>query len=386
MTIDVHPYATGTDRFAVPAGLETPNLLLDLDVLERNLDEMAGHCRLHQVALRPHAKTHRVPQLARLQLDHGADGICVAKLGEAEAFAAAGVSRMTVAYPLVGTDKAQRAVQLARRCELTVGTDSVAGARTLSDAFVAAGRLLDVLLMVDSGFGRCGVAPADAARVAWDVAELPGVRLTGVMTFEGSVYGAVDRADLVARSRAAAATTLAAAEAIRAAGLSLSTVSLGSSAAARTVVAEPGVTEVRPGVYAFNDLGQIALGNATVATCAVRVLATVVSHPAPDRACIDAGSKSLGLDGLPATGRAADYPGYGLLADLPGWRIVRLSEEHGWLRWAGSGEPVPLAVGQRVQVVPNHVCMVFAGLGEVTALRGGEVAAVWPTIGPGASR
>ncbi|WFE28423.1 alanine racemase [Solwaraspora sp. WMMD791] len=386
MTIEVHPYAIGSDRFAVPAGLETPNLLLDLDVLERNLDEMAGHCRLHQVALRPHAKTHRVPQLARLQLDHGADGICVAKLGEAEAFAAAGVSRMTVAYPLVGADKAQRAVRLARRCELTVGTDSVAGARTLSDAFAAAGRLLDVLLMVDSGFGRCGVAPADAARVAWDVAELPGVRLTGVMTFEGSVYGAVDRADLVARSRAAAATTVAAAEAIRAAGLSLSTVSLGSSAAARTVVAQPGVTEVRPGIYAFNDLGQIALGNATVATCAVRVLATVVSHPAPARACIDAGSKSLGLDGLPATGRAADYPGYGLLVDLPGWRIERLSEEHGWLRWVGPGEPTPLTVGQRVQVVPNHVCMVFAGLGEVTALRGGEMVAVWSTIGPGASR
>ncbi|WFE20390.1 alanine racemase [Solwaraspora sp. WMMD937] len=386
MTTDTRPQTAKPDLFAVPTGLETPNLLLDLDVLERNLDEMAGLCQLHQVGLRPHAKTHRVPRLASMQLDRGADGICVAKLGEAEAFAAAGVTRMTVAYPLVGRDKAERAVRLAQRCDLTIGADSVAGARMLGEAFAAAGRLLDVLLIVDSGLGRCGVAPADAARIAWDVAELPGVRLTGVMTYEGSVYAATDRADLTRRSQEAAGVMVDTAAAIRSAGLTLSTVSLGASASARTVVAEPGVTEIRPGVYAFNDLGQIALGNATVATCAVRVLATVVSHPEPHRACIDAGSKTFGQDGLPASAHLDAYGGHGLLVGLPGWRIDRLSEEHGWLRWAGPGQPSPLTVGQRVQVVPNHVCMVFAGLGEVTAVRGGEVEAVWPTIGPGASR
>ncbi|MDG4766072.1 alanine racemase [Solwaraspora sp. WMMD406] len=386
MTVDVHPQSSPLDTFVVPPGLETPNLLLDLDILERNLDEMAGLCQRHRVSLRPHAKTHRVARIAQLQLEHGADGICVAKLGEAEALVAAGVSRMTVAYPLVGADKARRAVALAQRCELTVAADSVIGARSLGEAFAAEGRLVDLLLIVDSGLGRCGVAPSDAVRVAWDVAELPGVRLTGVMTHEGSVYAAADQSDLVARSKAAAASMVSVAEAIRSAGLTLSTVSLGSSASARTVVAEPGVTEIRPGIYAFNDLGQIALGNATAATCAVRVLSTVVSRPEPHRACIDAGSKSLSQDRLPASAYVDELSGYGHLVGLPGWRIERLSEEHGWLRWVGAGDPTPLTIGQRVQVIPNHVCTVFSSLNEVTALRGGEIEAIWSTIGPGASR
>ncbi|MFY1631809.1 alanine racemase [Solwaraspora sp. WMMB335] len=386
MTVDVHSQTSPPDAFAVPTDLETPNLLLDLDVLERNLDEMVGLCHQHQVALRPHAKTHRVAQIAQLQMQRGADGICVAKLGEAHALVAAGVPRLTVAYPLVGADKAQRAVRLAQRCELTVGTDSVAGARSLGEAFAGSGRLLDMVLIVDSGLGRCGVDPADAARIAWDIAELPGVRLTGVMTHEGSVYGATDRADLAARSRAAAQAMVAVADAIRAAGLTLSTVSMGASASARHVAAAPGVTEIRPGIYAFNDLGQIALGNATAATCAVRVLSTVVSHARPDRACIDAGSKALSQDGLAAVAHVSRFPGHGQLLGLPGWYIDRLSEEHGWLRWAGAGEPTRLTVGQRVQIIPNHVCTVFSSLGEVTALRGGAVEAVWTTIGPGASR
>ncbi|MFV2020859.1 alanine racemase [Micromonospora sp. LOL_023] len=386
MTSDVHPQLDASGLFAVAAGLETPNLLLDLDVLERNLDEMAGRCHQYQVGLRPDARTHRVPQLARAQLDHGADGICVAKLGEAEVLAAAGVSRMTVAYPLVGKDKAQRALRLAQRCELTVGADSAAGARTLGEVFAAAGRLLDVLLIVDSGLDRCGVDPAQAARVAWDIAELPGVRLTGVLTYEGSVRDAVDQADLTGRARAVAGATVEAAEAIRSAGLTLSTISLAASVSARTVVAEPGVTEIRPGAYAFNDVGQIALGNATVATCAVRLLATVVSHPEPHRACIDVGWASLGSGGLPAMADRGVLGGTGLLVGLPGWRIDRLCAEFGWLRWVGAGPPTALEVGQRVQIIPDHVSMAFAGSAEVTAVRGGEVEAVWSTMGPGASR
>ena len=371
---------------AVPADLETPNLVVDLDVLERNLDEMADLTRAAGVELLPHAKTHRIPEIGRLQVDRGADGLCVAKLGEAEAFAAAGVTRMTVAYPVVGRDKAVRARRLADRVDLTLGVDSVEGARFLGEVFAADGRLVDLVLIVDSGLGRVGVQPAEAAAAARAIDAVPGVQVVGVMTHEGSVYAAADRADLVTRSKAAAALMVGAAESIRSAGVPLKTVSLGASASARVAAGEPGVTQIRPGIYAFNDLGQVALGNATARTCAVRVLATVVSHPDPYRACVDAGSKSLSQDGLPAAAHAAEYAGHGLLVGLPGWRIDRLSEEHGWLRWRGPGDPTPLTIGQRVQIIPNHVCTVFSSLNEATAIRGGEVEAVWRTIGPGASR
>ncbi|MFD2767907.1 alanine racemase [Micromonospora eburnea] len=378
--------ATHPDALAVPADLETPSLVVDLDVLERNLDEMANLCRGHGVELLPHAKTHRVPQIGLLQIARGADGLCVAKLGEAEAFADAGVSRMTVGYPVVGRDKALRARRLAERVDLTLGVDSVDGARSIGEVFAQDGREIKLILIVDSGLGRVGVQPGEAAMATRLINEVPGVRVTGVMTHEGWVYAAPDRADLHARSQAAAALMVGAAESIRADGTPLPTVSLGASASARLAAGMPGVTQIRPGIYAFNDLGQIALGNATTQTCAVRVLATVVSHPDPRRACIDAGSKALSQDGLPAAAHLGRYPGHGLLVGLPGWRIERLSEEHGWLRWHGPGEPTPLRVGQRVQVVPNHVCTVFSSLNEATAVRQGEVEATWTTIGPGASR
>jgi D-serine deaminase-like pyridoxal phosphate-dependent protein len=243
----------------------------------------------------------------------------------------------------------------------------------------------DVYLIVDSGLGRCGVSPEKTGDMGARIAGVPGVRLRGVLTHEGTVYGASDREDLATRSKAVASLMVGAADSIRAHGIDLPTVSMGASASARIAREVPGVTEVRPGIFAFNDLGQIALGNATPATCAVRVVATVVSHPEPTRACIDAGSKTLSQDGLPAHAMTG-FTGHGLLCDLPGWRVDRLSEEHGWLRWAGDGAPTPLSIGQRVQVIPNHVCTVFSSLGESVAIRDGEVEAVWRTISPGASR
>lgn len=369
----------------VPDEIDTPALVLDLDILERNLDEMSVICRDAEVELYPHAKTHRTPQIGRMQVERGAAGLCVAKLGEAEGFAQVGIERIIVAYPLVGTDKLVRAAALAQQVTLTLAADSVEGARAVGAHFAALGRQIDVALLIDSGLGREGVSPEDAGRIGAELVGIGGIRLTGVMTHEGSVYGATDRSDLRSRAEAAARLMVSAAEAIRETGAPRLGVSLGASASARVVAQVPGVTQVRPGIYAFNDLGQIALGNATPSTCAVRVLATVVSHPEPGRACIDAGSKSLSKDGLPASGMSS-WTGHGLLAELPGWRIETVSEEHGWLRWHGPGAPTTLRIGQRVQVIPNHVCTVFFSLGESVAIRGGEVQGVWPTIGSGASR
>ena len=363
----------------------TPALLIDLPTLKVNLDEMVAIARAEGVELFPHAKTHRMTELANLQLERGADGLCVAKLGEAEGFAAAGARRIFVAYPIVGEGKAERALALAATVDLTLGTDSVEAAASVGRVFARAGIRARLLLAIDSGLGREGVHPDAAPALAQSIAALDGVELVGIYTHEGTVYGAADASEVTARARSAGRTMVETAEAIRARGIPLPVVSVGSSASARAVAGVPGITQIRPGIYAVNDLGQIALGNADLASTAIRVVATVVSRPDARRACIDAGSKSLSADLLPASAHRGEYPGHGLLVNAPGWTIDRMSEEHGWLVWTGDREPTELRVGTVVEIVPNHACMAFAGLRRATVLEGGLVVDTWDGMGPGAS-
>jgi D-serine deaminase-like pyridoxal phosphate-dependent protein len=368
-----------SQSLAVPAGLDTPALVVDLDILDQNLAEMASLCRAAGAELWPHAKTHRTLEYARRQLAAGATGLTVSRPEEAEAFAAGGARRMLLAYPLVGESKLTRARLVGTRAELTLAVDSLEGARAMGAHFAAYGTATDALLIVNTGMDRDGVTPAEAAPLAHQIAQLDGIRLTGIMTHEGWTYKAESRDDLAARCQLVAEQMASVASEIRAAGHRLDTVSLGASASARAVAGAPGVTQVRPGIYAFNDVGQLALGNATPATCAARVVATVVSHPAPGRAFIDAGSKSLSYDGVPSRA-VPGYGGYGLVADLPGWQLQRLSEEHGWLGWTGAGEPPPLTIGQQVQVIPNHICNAFWNVGVSAGIRSGEVEGRWSII------
>jgi D-serine deaminase-like pyridoxal phosphate-dependent protein len=369
----------------VDLDVATPGLVVDLAVLDRNLDEMANIARAAGVELYPHAKTHRMAEVGRRQIARGAHGLCVAKLGEAEAFAEAGVERLFVANPIVGDEKARRALALSRKVDLLLATDSVDAVRTIGPTFAAAGARARVMLAIDSGLGREGVAVADATEVAVAVHAVPGIELVGIYTHEGTTYSAKDTPDLAEQARAAARLMVGVAESIRARGIALPIVSLGASASAREVAHVPGVTQIRPGIYAFNDVGQIALGNATLDTTAIRVIATVVSHPEPGRACIDAGSKSLSTDLVPASAHRGKYPGMGLLVNAPGWVIERMSEEHGWLRWHGTGEPAPLPVGKRIEIVPNHVCMAFAMLRRASVVEDGVVTERWDGFGPGSS-
>jgi len=363
----------------------TPGLVLDLAVLDSNLDEMSRIAKEARVELYPHAKTHRMSEVGRRQIARGADGLCVAKLGEAEAFAAAGIGRLFVANPIVGEQKAARALALSRTVDLLLATDSADAARTIGPTFADAGTRARVLLAIDSGLGREGVSPDRAPEIAQAIAAVPGVELVGIYTHEGTTYSATDPRDLAEQARAAARLMVDTAERIRARGLPLPIVSLGASASAREVAHVAGVTQIRPGIYAFNDVGQIALGNATLETTAIRVIATVVSHPEPGRACIDAGSKSLSTDLVPASAHRHKYPGMGLLVNAPGWIIERMSEEHGWLRWQGEGAPTALPVGSRIEIVPNHVCMAFAMLRRASVLESGKITGRWDGFGPGAS-
>ena len=375
--------AAGSSWAELP--VPTPGLALDLAVLDHNLDEMASIARSAGVELFPHAKTHRMAAVGVRQVERGADGLCVAKLGEAEAFAEAGVGRLFVANPIYGKDKAERALALSRRVDLVLATDSEAGAASIGETFAAAGVTARVMLAIDYGLGREGVSADKAPEIAVAIHAVPGIELVGIYTHEGTTYGAKDQSDLAGRARAAGEFMVGVAQSIRARGVALPIVSLGASASAREVAHVPGVTQIRPGIYAFNDVGQIALGNASLGTTAIRVIATVVSHPDPDRACIDAGSKALSTDLVPASAHRDNFPGMGLIVNAPGWVIERMSEEHGWLRWHGEGPPVALPVGTRLEIVPNHVCMAFAMLRRANVVENGKIVAHWEGFGPGAS-
>lgn len=365
--------------------IDTPALLVDSSVMDSNIREMAQLCANHGVQYYPHAKTHRIPEIGLRQVALGATGLTVAKLGEAEGFAAAGVRRLIVAYPLVGSAKLERAVQLAQRVdELVLCADDAGAIGAIGRAFAAADRTAAVFILVDTGLGRCGVTPEAVAPLVAEVAQLPGVDVAGILTHEGSVYEADSAADLTARSERAASVMLEAARPVRATRPGF-VVSMGASASARVVAAVPGVTQLRPGISTFNDRGQIALGNATTDSCAVRVLTTVVSTPSPNRACIDAGSKSLSQDGVPAAAMG-DHTGHGLICDRPGWTIDRLSEEHGWLRWDGAGTPTQLTIGEQLQIIPNHVCTVFSSMGSAIAVDDGVVVDRWVGLERTASR
>lgn len=366
--------------------LPTPALVLDRDRVVDNHDRMRETTAAHGVALWPHAKTHRMADFGRLQLDRGADGLTVAKLGEAEAFAAAGARRLFVAYPVGGRHVPERAVSLAQHVdELVLGVDSLVGARALADAFAGAGRVATVFLAIDTGLGREGVVPAEAPALAREIASLEGIDLAGLYTHEGSVYASADGAERERESLRIARDLVALGDTLRSTGIAIREISLGASPSAASVAAVPGVTQVRPGIYATGDLGQVALGVMPLEATAIRVVSTVVSRSAPDRGCLDAGSKALSGDLLTASALRGRYPGHGLIEGHPGWTIDRLSEEHGWLRWTGTGEPTPLPVGTRVSIVPNHACTAFAALRRAYVAEAGEVVAVWDAFGPGTS-
>ena len=344
--------------------LPTPAVLVDLDVLERNIARQAERARAAGIRLRPHAKTHKCPDIARMQLAAGAAGISLAKTSEAEVFAAAGFDDIFIAYPVVGLGKAERLLALSDRLRLCAGTDSVEGAEALGRVFHAAGRRLEVQLKIDVGYHRVGVLPEDAVAAALRIAALPGISLRGVFTHAGQVYAAETPEAVAAIGRHEGEALVSAAAALRDAGLPVEEVSVGSTPSARHAMRVAGVTECRPGNYVFHDGSQVALGTCAPEDCAMTVLATVVSVPAHDRAVVDAGSKTLSSDTL-----RPRPDGHGLIL-RSGSRLRSLSEEHGVLR-VEAGDS--FRVGDRVRILPNHACVVSNLHDRLHGVRGGRV-------------
>ncbi|MFI5006522.1 MAG: alanine racemase [Solirubrobacterales bacterium] len=347
--------------------LPTPAILVDLDVLERNVQRMAARAKAAGVRLRPHAKTHKSVVIGAMQRAAGAAGLSLAKTSEAEVFVTAGFDDLFLAFPVVGADKGRRLLDLSERARIAVGVDSVEGGQTLAGIFHQAGRKLDVLIKVDVGLHRVGVAPEHALDLARAITDVPGLRLRGIFTHAGHGYLAESQDGVQKVAQDEGETLGRVAAELRAAGIPVEEVSVGSTPTAARAMTVPGVTECRPGNYVFHDASQVGLGTCAIEDCALTILATVVSVPARDRAVVDAGSKTLSND--PLRPRAG---GHGWVLGKKS-RLKSLSEEHGAIDVV-TGDA--FRVGERVRILPNHACVVANLHDRLLGVQGDRVEAV----------
>ena len=332
------------------ADLDTPCVLIDLGRVEANLKRAQAHADANGYALRPHIKTHKLPRFAQRAQELGARGITVQKLGEAEVMAAAGLDDIFLPYNIIGESKLARLRALNDKITIAVTADSPDTVAGYARAFADAGKPLTVLVECDTGTNRCGVqSPAQALALARQIEMAPGLRFGGLMTYPPAKKP--DQAEAWLRE---------AIDLLTQAGIAVPKVTSGNTPDMwRT--GQSVVTERRPGTYIYYDRMQVAAGVASFDDCALTVLATVVSRPTPNRIVLDAGSKSLSSD-------IGALEGYGVLqgTDIT---IKFLNEEHGVIELAAPSDTP--RVGDRVRIVPNHVCVV-SNLFDVVNLIDGE--------------
>ena len=351
------------------ADLETPALIVDVDVMERNLQRLANYTRAHGLRLRPHTKTHKIPELARRQLELGAAGLTVAKVGEAEVMMAAQPDDILVEYPVIGRNKAERLAEVARQARVTVAVDSVAAAQELSGAGARAGVEFGVLAEADVGLKRVGVSPGEPLRALLGaIARMPHVCFEGVSFFPGHIRR-LDEAGMreIESVKRLIGRML---DDVRSQGLEARVVSGGNTPTAMASHLIDGLNEIRSGTYIFNDRNTVFSGACGFEDCAAAVLATVVSNAVEGQMIIDGGSKTFSSDAY-----WGPQPSYGQVIGAPGAVFTRMNEEHGFVDIREAGRS--FAVGDRVRVVPNHICPVVNLQDVVYGVRGDEVVEVY---------
>jgi D-serine deaminase-like pyridoxal phosphate-dependent protein len=339
--------------------LDTPALIVDLDVMEANLARLQAYCHAHGLGLRPHIKTHKIPALAHKQMALGAVGIACQKLGEAEVMAEAGLTDILIPYNIVGPQKLEHLTALARRAKMTVAVDSAEVARPLAEFLAGSGASVSAVIELASELNRCGVTEARAAvALAREIAAAGGLQFRGVMVYPSSA----ESMPLVMEALAA----------LRAEGLNPQMVSGGGTPTAYRSHEFPGLTEIRAGTYIFNDWSYVRSGVCSLEQCALRVLVTVVSAPAPGRVILDGGSKTFSSDMGTPMGHIVEYPQA---------VIYKLNEEHGYVDVSAC--PHSPKVGERLTVIPNHACGTVNMHNQVAGVRGQTVETLWDVAARG---
>ncbi len=349
--------------------LDTPSVIVDLDAFERNVS--ACLTRLAGVNVRPHLKTAKSPEVARRLIEAGAQGVCVAKLSEAEVMLAEGIDDVLITTEIAGPVKVERLARLASAwptARIRVVVDSWEGASAL-DATLP--RALETLVDVNVGQDRCGVAPQDALALADRIVGLERLRLVGIQGYEGNLQHVRDPAERRRRCDESMARLESVARQLRGGGHVVDVVSTGGTGTAEFCAAHEVVTEVQPGSFAFMDADYLDTGGVPYES-SLTVISTVVSHPAPERAVIDGGLKTLSNDCGPAR-----------LIDAAGWSYEPAGDEHGRLTATGAPDRRALAVGDRVTLIPSHIDTTINLHDAMHAHRSGRIEAVWPIAARG---
>jgi D-serine deaminase-like pyridoxal phosphate-dependent protein len=350
--------------------VETPAIVVDLDIMERNLGRVADYARERGLRLRPHTKTHKSVRLARRQLELGAAGLTVAKTGEAEAMLEAEPEDLLVAFPIVGRAKLERLMAVARRARVTVALDSIEVARPLSDAAQAARVEIGVLAETDVGLGRVGVPPGrPLMALAECIRMLHGLVFEGIAFYPGHIKN-LDEAGQRAMGRLSELVGSICAT-FRSAGIEVKIVSGGSTPTLFHSHEIEGLNEIRPGTYVFNDMNTVRVGACRMEDCAAAILATVISKSVPGQIVIDGGSKTFSSDRL--VNSSEESCGY--IVEAPGARFHKMNEEHGFVDVTNAGRE--FEVGDRVRIVPNHICVAMNLHERVYGMRGEHVEEVW---------
>jgi D-serine deaminase-like pyridoxal phosphate-dependent protein len=359
--------------------LDTPAILVDLDILKSNIRSLADYCRKNAIGLRPHTKTHKIPAIAKMQVEAGSSGITVAKVGEAEVMSSAGLDNILIAYPVLGESKLQRLTRLASERKITVALDSMDALEGISTAAKKAGCQIDILIEYDMGMHRCGLQSAsDLVKLAGAVERLPGVRFAGIMFYPGHIW------DLPPDQSPALRQLDDRIREIRSelgkVGLSCEIVSGGSTPTAYNSHQIKGLTEIRPGTYVFNDMNEVGVRACELSQCALKVMVTVISNAVSGRAMFDGGSKTFSGDRL----ISGDKTGFGYVTEHPDLKFYAMSEEHGHLDLTQSSYKPK--VGERLTVIPNHVCACVNMHDQLYFHRNGLVEGTWTVAGRGKIR
>ena len=355
----------------VLSSLETPCIVIDVDQVKANVRNMQKAVNEAGCRLRPHIKTHKMSYFAKMQTEAGATGITCAKISEAEVMASGGLNDIFIAYPMVGSFRIKRAIELSRKLKrLILGVDSLSGAEALSAAAVNAGVRLEVRLEIDTGLKRAGIPIEEAPDLAKKIAGLKGLDLTGIYTYKGLVYeGGITKDNHLAGEEEASFLEETARK-IEAQGIKHLELSGGSSPTGLEIAKTGKVTEIRPGTYIFNDLQLINKNVAKMEDIAACIAATVVSCPRKDYAIIDGGHKCFPAD-IPLNTAPFFYRGYAQVEGQPHLKLDRMNEEHGVI--VSETGKTGLSVGQVITLIPIHVCTAMNMQNSVYLLEDGKL-------------
>lgn len=360
--------------------LDTPALLIDREILKKNLAWMQSYADRHQVNLRPHTKTHKMPYIARLQLEQGACGIAVAKVGEAEVMVQNGLTDIFIANEIVGRQKLERIRALQKTAVISFGVDCPTQVEAAEAVFAEDGSTANVLVEIEVGENRSGIIEeADFIDLLDSIRECPHVYFQGLFSHDGNSYEAKDLEELHQIARTAQERTLHFAEIAREYGMACETVSYGATPTLmNNVDILEGISEIRPGTYALMDASQ---GNAvgTLEYCAATVLATVMSRPTAERVILDVGAKGLTMQertvGICAT------PGKGTIMDYPGTYIDSVFDEHAIIY--NKLFRFEVGIGDKVRIIPVHICPVCNLYESAWLISGDDVLEEIPVLARG---